>query len=652
MKNKGNTKKMQSTKETKNLQLPILPKWTFWLLGIVSFFLYAGTLKYGYVLDDIAVIENNLFVQKGIGGIPEILSTFYWEGYTSANAGLFRPISLVMFAIEHALSPSSPTLHHFVNILFYALSSMLLLRILLRWMPTINPWFFFFVTFIFAVHPIHTEVVANIKSRDEIMAFFFFLVCCHFLYRNMIRTTWDAIFGGCFFFLALLSKEGALVFLPILLLLELRSTVELKKRLISFAPLLALTVIWFVWHQWVVGQSTRVPYTYHDNALLATSSISEQKATAFGIFLQYELKAFFPYLMSYDYSFPYFPIVGWSSPVAWLGLLSVLGGIAGIVYFFKKNFLLSFGWSLLIFPLLITGNILFTIGTTMADRFLYVSVLGAAILLVIAVGRIRKTSANHGYAPGKVAVFLAPLIVVFCYMTVQRNAAWKSNDTLFSTDYLTTPESARVQYNYATLLQRASNDDPTRSTYRQAMDVYSTALTLDSGSVESSINLGRMYLVGKSYSEAKNVFEKGLRSSKTNPDLWGGKGESEFYLNDKKAAATSLDKAIQFGNTLPGVFILRGTIAFETNQFISAATIFKTGLNYHPENGNLLLNLGNVYGATKNFEKALETFQKLREVEPNNAQAVYYLGMIYKELGQEAKSQEMMNLYAQMTSQR
>ena len=71
------------------------------LIGVLSILVYANTLHHGFVLDDTAVIENNKFVKAGVKGIPDILSTFYWQGYWDSNAGLYRPLSLISFAIEY-----------------------------------------------------------------------------------------------------------------------------------------------------------------------------------------------------------------------------------------------------------------------------------------------------------------------------------------------------------------------------------------------------------------------------------------------------------------------------------------------------------------------------------------------------------------------
>ena len=71
------------------------------IIILFSFALYLNTLNHGFVLDDIAVVEQNQYVKKGFKGIPEILTTFYWQGFTNVNVGLYRPLSLTAFAAEY-----------------------------------------------------------------------------------------------------------------------------------------------------------------------------------------------------------------------------------------------------------------------------------------------------------------------------------------------------------------------------------------------------------------------------------------------------------------------------------------------------------------------------------------------------------------------
>ena len=90
------------------------------LLGVISLFVYANTLKNGYALDDYNVLVNNTYITKGVSAIPQILSTPYrWGNVTSSN-DLYRPLSLVMFATEYQFFGKNPMPNHLVNILLFA----------------------------------------------------------------------------------------------------------------------------------------------------------------------------------------------------------------------------------------------------------------------------------------------------------------------------------------------------------------------------------------------------------------------------------------------------------------------------------------------------------------------------------------------------
>ena len=117
---KANVKKEnnRATNETNTFRNPITLCALF--LGILVFLVYANSLQNGYVYDDIIAINNNKIIKKGISAIPEILSTPYQHGYTENGIeldALYRPLSLIMFAIEWQFFPANPVVGHFFNIL-------------------------------------------------------------------------------------------------------------------------------------------------------------------------------------------------------------------------------------------------------------------------------------------------------------------------------------------------------------------------------------------------------------------------------------------------------------------------------------------------------------------------------------------------------
>ena len=80
-----------------------------------------------------------------------------------------------MFALEWEFFPNNPQVGHLINILLYGLTGWLLFIVLLNLFGRDKIAFVFFATILFIAHPIHTEVVNNIKGRDGIVVFLFLL---------------------------------------------------------------------------------------------------------------------------------------------------------------------------------------------------------------------------------------------------------------------------------------------------------------------------------------------------------------------------------------------------------------------------------------------------------------------------------------------
>jgi len=156
-------------------------KWLYEILAIlvVVFLVYGNSIMNDYNLDDPYVVsldKVNTQTMKGIKGIPEILFSSYNEG-EGVTYG-YRPLGKVTMAIEYSLWGNNPHLSHAVNILLYALNIFLLL-LFIRQVANLfnykNELVIYLSLLLFAVHPIHTEVVCSIKNREEILCFIFVL---------------------------------------------------------------------------------------------------------------------------------------------------------------------------------------------------------------------------------------------------------------------------------------------------------------------------------------------------------------------------------------------------------------------------------------------------------------------------------------------
>jgi hypothetical protein len=231
------------------------------VLFVITILPYSNTFNHQYALDDGMVILNNEYVLKGTSGITQIFSKDMLDSYyrrMGSNGrlagGRYRPLSIASFAIEQEFigkrdsvnfSPGDwdenfnglkePeedvyrdgiydqkdamaegfSLRHIVNVLLYAFCICLIYLLMTKVVSPGNWIFGIIVSLLFAFHPIHTEVVANVKSRDEILSMIFILttiLSTHQFYKS--NKIIHLFFAGLSFLMALFSKEyGVLLFL-------------------------------------------------------------------------------------------------------------------------------------------------------------------------------------------------------------------------------------------------------------------------------------------------------------------------------------------------------------------------------------------------------------------------------------------------------
>ncbi|MEZ5054780.1 MAG: hypothetical protein R2807_08505 [Chitinophagales bacterium] len=157
-------------------QRPNFEKWFYFILILLAFVLYGNTIFNEYSLDDRLIVTENPYVQNGLAGIDDIFKSNYFQ---SKDVTLDkRPVTVSTFAIEYQFFGANPHVSHFINVLLYALLLIVLFQTLKRVfkLDTLHYLLPFLATILYAVHPIHTEVVASLKNRDELLVMLFGLL--------------------------------------------------------------------------------------------------------------------------------------------------------------------------------------------------------------------------------------------------------------------------------------------------------------------------------------------------------------------------------------------------------------------------------------------------------------------------------------------
>lgn len=215
-------------------------RWTVFGLAVL---LYGVTMFFDYNMDDTLVTQNHRLTSKGISAIPEIISSPYYQddmGYSYD----YRPLVLASFAIEHSIFGEHPSVSHLINTLLYGLLCMVFLqwgRLILNRYSAHAP---LIASLLFAAHPLHTEITASIKNRDEIIGLLLVLLASIAAF-NAARDNklWQWLSIPALFFVAMLGKTTVTPFSVIIpLSLVLLTNVRLISAQVIFLILYGIVL--------------------------------------------------------------------------------------------------------------------------------------------------------------------------------------------------------------------------------------------------------------------------------------------------------------------------------------------------------------------------------------------------------------------------
>lgn len=611
---KQNSKKSKSKK--KQVSSPT-PTWIY-AIGIFAFafLLYANTISHGFVLDDDLVCNKNQHVQNGFAGLKDIFTHSWYHGFTGTTDRYYRPMMLAGFAVETSLLGTKASVYHFMNVVYYGLSCVFLFFVIRLFFKKQNLLVPLAATLLFTAHPLHTEVVANIKSRDEIFAFLGLLgVIYGILKYNREDKNGYFVLALASYFFAVLSKEAALAILGVVpLVLYFFTKTPLQKILIQTASFGVIAAIYFSIRMGIIDPDP-TPFETIDNSLFAIDNFSGRLATAIGMLGEYFRLLIFPHPLSFDYSFNTFPELGWTN---WKVLGSIIAS-SGLIYLTIKGLrsknIISF--SILFFALTfaITSNIFFLIGATFAERFLFVPLLGFCIAVSFLLQKYlvgeKPKSLNTFYS------VLGAILLLYSAKTFTRNSAWKSDTTLFETGIHTAPNSSRTQSFYGVMLYRKSLAASDANLKKQYLD---TSVEYLKKSINTYPGFTETYQHLAMTHEAQNQNQLAIQTYKdaikTKPEYFPAMtnlGILYYKTKNYSQAESYLTQSLNFSPNNAVTNRALGLVFKDTNRFDLAATHFKLALDAQ-YNETHLFDLVNLYKAKGDIETAIIYDKKVKEL--------------------------------------
>ena len=645
------------------------------LLFLLSFALYINTLWHEYALDDAIVITDNAFTTQGINGIPGILSNDTFFGFFQdpgkANlvaGGRYRPFSLVLFALEYQLWGANPFWGHLINALLYAFTVWLMYRLLLLLLvrpsdPRYAPFVAFVAALLFAVHPLHTEVVANIKGRDEILALLGSLAALYFsfsAYRQKKYTLSMALWVGLIFFLALLSKENAITFMAVVPMAfyffgeaGTRSTGIRYMLPIGVAGLgflaLRAAILGFSLLDTPMEMMNN-PFVKVQGEALVPFTLAEKSATIVYTLGKYLQLLFAPYPLTHDYYPRHIGIMTWADPLVWVSLLSGLVLLGFAIRSLRTRAHWGFALWYFILTISIVSNIVFPVGTNMSERLVYMpslawGIFAATLLYPVS---IRKEIPVLGGIAG--------VALVFAVLTIGRNPAWKDNYTLFTTDIRTAPNSAKLRNAVGgeIIAVTQSSDLPEarkNERYKEAIGHLQRAIDIYPGFKNAWLLLGNAHSYLQQYDAALGYYDRALALDAGYRDALNNKG---ITLINAGRPLQALEFFQQIQQQFPSYPNIDNNIAVayrEAGKYFgekmgdlsNALHYLNTAYQLLPNDYETLRLLGVAYGVGGNTTEAINWFTKAFELEPDNPGAMYNLGTAWYNAGDTERGQALID---------
>ena len=516
------------------MKTSLLPRQVGIAVVVLALLVYANTLANGFAYDDISIVQTNPYITDW-RQIPWLFTKGYWS-HRAGGVGNYRPLTIVTFTVEYALWGLSPLGYHLTNVLLHAVNVALLFRLLRCY--RVAPGMAGVAALVFAVHPVHTEAVANVVGRSELLGMLFgglmwwAWVAARRAKRHRIKVwVWRGA-AALAYLAALLSKENMVTLPAALWLAEvlvarrrcfLHSTLTARLRSLGAvtAPfwVLAASLVPYFWLRSLAGEGTaQTPGV--GIVTLAGYTLWQRAVIMLEAGLIWYRLLFVGYPLRPHYDGTNIPVIpdwnGWKL----MGLLLHAGLVAVLWLTWRRVPLVAFAIGFWFITLSVVSNVPIPLGMLVGERWLYVPSAGYAIALGYAVWLVwekaywpetwlKAKMGKHRYWHLRAEVtrlclllVVASLVGSYVYRTAQRNLDWRDNYTLFSRFIETDPQHPIGYVNVGDAL--------VRSQPQQARAFYEHALRVEPHSISANILLTTLDIEDKAFESARARLERML----------------------------------------------------------------------------------------------------------------------------------------------
>jgi protein O-mannosyl-transferase len=440
-------------------------------LGAITMALYLPMLSAEFVYDARLQILSDPYLHDR-GNLLDILSL---KVLSRDVLDFNRPLNLLSLMIDSALWGRNPGGYHFTNILLHALTTavvfLLCVRLLRRenapakWKNYASACAFFAALF-FAVHPINCETVAEVSYREDLLSAFF--VALGLLLATWFWPEWSwrafATGAGCVMcmFLAVAGKENGIAGPSLLIAYWLCfRRQEPRRGWLVLMTAAVLVVAAFLVARFLLEPRPSLIFT--ERPRYPGGSFIQMLALQPSIWAFYLRQLVLPQGFCADYgnhSIRNFGLV--------LSIVALLLVLTLQIIVWKRSRLFGFGVLVFWLSLIPVSNFI-PIYRPMADRFLYLPMVGIAVM--IASGFFQERLARSVVARAFLSVIAISVAIVFAVTTLRRERVWQDSLSLWTDTLKKNPDSYNGALGMGHALERLDRFGEAVSFFRRAIQI-------------------------------------------------------------------------------------------------------------------------------------------------------------------------------------
>ncbi len=536
------------------------------LAGVLSltFLTFASTFTFGWVYDDPPQIPQDQYLQWN--RLTYLFTHHLWASTAGTEARFYRPLLSLWFLINKSLFGLDPHWFHVTTVLVHVTATGMAFLIARKVLRDTGPALL--AAAIFGVHPLQVEAASWISSvNDPLAAVLCFSSFLAYRKARAVGRTSGAgvwwVISAISFFLALITKEVS-VTLPAIVLVDLWTssdgTAATKASWRNVALGYGLTAaLWLLLRTVILGQTATV-------GLLAAGTktlLSGPKILLFDLY-----RVVFPVGLSPHYDFR--PVEsGGMQFLLTLGILAVLVWFAMAAARRNRQLWVAYAW--LVFPLLPTTNLgWMNQDDFVHDRYMYISMLGVALLVGSAFAALRRKWPDAGLVP----LFSGVLIVVMGFASAIQSQYWANDVFLFSRAVRIAPRNEWSHLNYGAALSA-------RNRFGEAAVEFVESFKLKA-SWQAADFAGYSYQRSGDLSQAEHWFTVAVEENPALATAWFGLAQIRLEQHHPSEAIGFLKQALAIQPDADGYHYALGVALEQVSRLSDALEAYRTELRLHP----------------------------------------------------------------------